>query len=156
MDAPIVTPAAAPKPFHLTASLEDYLETIKCLIDQDTHGHAHTSDIAKALKVKMPSVTNALGILCRNGYIHYDTNYPVTLTELGEAAAERILRKHHVLSTFLQSILKMEKVSASDLACKIEHVTTDDFIQRLEALTSAIASCGCADEIASVMQQCHS
>jgi Mn-dependent DtxR family transcriptional regulator len=156
MDAPNATPESTIKPFQLTASLEDYLETIKLLIDQDPHGHAHTSTIAKALKVKMPSVTNALGILCRNGYIHYDTNYPVTLTPLGEAAAVRILQKHDILSRFLQDILQMEKDSASHLACKIEHVITDDFIQRLEALSRAIDETGSADAIASYVQQYHS
>ena len=48
--------------FRLTASLEDYLEAIKAAIDETAHGHAHTSDIARRLQVKMPSVTNALGV----------------------------------------------------------------------------------------------
>lgn len=141
------------KPFTLTASLEDYLETIKLLIDQDPHGHAHTSTIAKHLKVKMPSVTNALGVLHRNGYIHYDTNYPVTLTPLGEQTAKRVLRKHHILSNFLQDVLQMEQTNASDVACKIEHVITDDFIQRIELLSSLITRSDIAEEISNRMKQ---
>ena len=50
---------------QLSASLEDYLETIAALIEE--HGHAHTSDIAERMKVKMPSVTYALGTLSRGG-----------------------------------------------------------------------------------------
>lgn len=141
------------KPFTLTASLEDYLETIKMLIDEDPHGHAHTSYIAKRLNVKMPSVTNALGVLHRNGYIHYDTNYPVTLTPLGEQTAKRILRRHHVLSNFLEDILQMQKEEASDLACKIEHVISDNFILRLELLSSSISTSDQAEEILKRMKQ---
>lgn len=141
------------KPFKLTASLEDYLETIKILIDEDPHGHAHTSYIAKRLNVKMPSVTNALGVLHRNGFIHYDTNYPVTLTPLGEQTAKRVLRKHHILSNFLKEILLMKNDEASDLACKIEHVISDDFVQRIELLSSAITASNSAEEIIKRMKQ---
>lgn len=141
------------KPFKLTASLEDYLETIKMLIDEDPHGHAHTSYIAKRLNVKMPSVTNALGVLHRNGYIHYDTNYPVTLTPLGEQTAKRILRKHHILSNFLEDILHFDNKEASELACKMEHVISDNFIQRLELLSSAITANDCAEEILKRMKE---
>ncbi|MDO4527802.1 MAG: metal-dependent transcriptional regulator [bacterium] len=141
------------QPSPLTASLEDYLETIKMLIDEDPHGHAHTSTIAKRLNVKMPSVTNALGVLHRNGYIHYDTNYPVTLTPLGEHTAKRILRRHHVLSNFLEDILQMKTEEASELACKIEHVISDNFILRLELLSSAITSSDNATELLKRMKQ---
>ncbi len=133
------------KPFELTASLEDYLEAIKELIDEGAHGHAHTSDIAKRLNVKMPSVTNALGILREHGYIHYDTNYPVTLTVLGEQTAAKVIRRHRVLKTFLCDILKLETTQASATACKIEHVIDDALIARLEVLTTELmASRRCA------------
>lgn len=123
------------KPFELTASLEDYLEAIKQLIDDTEHGHAHTSDIAKRLKVKMPSVTNALGVLRKHGYIHYDTNYPVTLTELGERAAARVIRRHRTLSAFLRNVLLLEPEVASATACRVEHVIDDILVERLAVLT---------------------
>lgn len=124
-----------PKPFELTASLEDYLEAIKLLIDDADHGHAHTSDIAKRLRVKMPSVTNALGVLRRHGYIHYDTNYPVTLTALGECAAVRVIRRHRTLTAFLRDVLLLEPEAASATACRVEHVIDDRLVDRLAVLT---------------------
>lgn len=123
------------KPFELTASLEDYLEAIKLLIDDTNHGHAHTSDIAKRLRVKMPSVTNALGVLRKHGYINYDTNYPVTLTALGERAAARVIRRHRTLTAFLHDVLQLAPEEASATACRVEHVIDDDLVRRLEVLT---------------------
>ncbi len=126
------------KPFELTASLEDYLEAIKELIEADGHGHAHTSDIAKKLRVKMPSVTNALGVLRRHGYIHYDTSHPVTLTEQGDREATRVMRRHQVLSTFLQDVLHLDRTAASATACRIEHVIDERLLARLAVLTEEL------------------
>lgn len=125
-------------PFQLTASLEDYLEAIMFLSDADEHGHAHTRDIAKQLNVKMPSVTNALGILCRNGYINYDTNYPVTLTELGQQSAKRIMRRHQLLARFLKEILLLDNDYASEVACRMEHVATEDIMKRMETFIDVL------------------
>ncbi len=124
------------KAFELTASLEDYLEAIKVLVD--AHGHAHTTDIAKRLKVSMPSVSNALAILSKHNYIHYDTNYPVTLTESGAYEAERIIRRHRVLMEFLRDVLQLDGDSASATACRMEHVTDERLIGRLEVLTETL------------------
>jgi DtxR family Mn-dependent transcriptional regulator len=135
------------KPFELTASLEDYLEAIKELIDADGHGHAHTSEIARRLKVKMPSVTNALGVLRRHGYLNYDSNYPVTLTEKGVAAAERVIGRHRVLKAFLQEVLQLPAEAASATACRVEHVIDDQLIVRLNALNAVFADETCSAAI---------
>lgn len=126
--------SSADKPFELTASLEDYLEAIKELIDANAHGHAHTSEIARRLNVKMPSVTNALGVLRKNGYIHYDSSYPVTLTALGQQAAERVIRRHAVLKVFLKEVLMLPEEEAGATACRVEHVIDDRLVERLNAV----------------------
>ncbi len=124
------------KPFELTASLEDYLEAIGGLVE--AHGHAHTTDIAKRLKVSMPSVSNALAVLSRHGYIYYDTNYPVTLTASGEQEAARVTRRHRVLMEFLRDVLQLDAESASATACRMEHVTDERLIGRLEVLKETL------------------
>lgn len=141
------------KPFELTASLEDYLEAIKELIDADKHGHAHTSEIARRLKVKMPSVTNALGILRRNGYINYDSSYPVTLTQLGEEAAKRILHRHIVLKSFLKDVLLLPEAEASSTACRVEHVIDDNLIDRLALLNNAVTQSDCGAGVRETLAQ---
>ena len=78
-------------PEQLTESLEDYLEAIAELIAVE--GHAHAKEIAAKLNVKMPSVTGALRQLEKMGCIHYNTHYPVQLTEKGRLIAEDVI--HH-------------------------------------------------------------
>ena len=65
----------------ISSSLEDYLEAIAEIIEEQ--GHAHTKEIADHLKVKMPSVTNALQALSARGLIHYQSHSPVFLTPAG-------------------------------------------------------------------------
>lgn len=126
------------KPFVLTASLEDYLEAIKTLID--SHGHAHTNSIANILGVKMPSVTNAMGILRDNGYVFYELNAPVTLTKLGVQVAQRVKHRHAVLATFLHDALGMPDKEADELACDMEHLIKDDLLVKFSILTEAVSS----------------
>ena len=69
----------------ISSSLEDYLEAIAEIIEEQ--GHAHTKEIADHLKVKMPSVTNALQALSARGLIHYQSHSPVFLTPAGAETA---------------------------------------------------------------------
>lgn len=134
------------KNFALTESMEDYLETIQTLIDEDPHRHAHTRDIAGRLRIKMPSVSNALSLLCDNGYVDYEPNRPVTLTPLGAREAARVIRRHRLLTSFLTDILALEEERASSIACRIEHVVDEDLLQRLETLTGEVlAAPHCAE-----------
>ena len=73
----------------ISSSLEDYLEAIAEIIEEQ--GHAHTKEIADHLKVKMPSVTNALQALSARGLIHYQSHSPVFLTPAGEKVMSRIV-----------------------------------------------------------------
>lgn len=144
------------KPFELTASLEDYLEAIKELIDAGPHGHAHTSEIARRLGVKMPSVTNAMGILCQNGYINYDLSKPITLTAKGRRTAERVIHRHRVLKTFLNAVLLLPEKEASEVACKVEHILGDALVERLDILNKTLADAASApilERLTTLLQQ---
>lgn len=135
------------KHFALTESMEDYLETIQTLIDEDPHHHAHTRDIAGRLRIKMPSVSNALSLLCDNGYVEYEPNRPVTLTPLGAQEAARVIRRHRLLTAFLSDVLALGPERASGIACRIEHVIDEDLLDRLETLTGKILSDPCCAEL---------
>lgn len=120
----------------LSASLEDYLEAIVERVDE--HGHAHTRDIANCLNVKMPSVTNALRILAGNGFIEYQPNQPVILTEKGMERAREILRRHHLLQDFFTCLLGLPEEESGEMACKMEHLVNPHGIERLSILSEAI------------------
>lgn len=122
---------------NISSSLEDYLEAIAEITADN--GHAHTKDIAERLKVKMPSVTNALRQLAGRGLIHYESHAPVVLTPAGEARAAAVQQRHTTLQNFFRDVLKVDEQSASDCACKIEHVIGEEVRQRVAVLARAIA-----------------
>lgn len=121
---------------NLSASQEDYLEAIAELIE--SHGHAHTSDIAARLNVRMPSVTNALGLLSRNGYVSYRPNFPVTLTKEGATEAERVRHRHRILETFFRRLLGLSVEQAGKAACRIEHIIDENTVERFRIFSDAV------------------
>ena len=123
---------------QISSSQEDYLEAISAIIEQN--GHAHTKDIADALDVSMPSVTNALQALAARGLIVYRSHQPVNLTNAGAAKAAVIRRRHKTLKRFFREMLKLDETQADTSACKIEHVIGETALERLAALTEAIAA----------------
>ena len=120
----------------LSESLEDYLETIAHLIKIE--GHAHTKKIAESLNVKMPSVTAALRQLANLGYIQYNTHFPVELTAEGRRVADKVIRRHEILSRFFAGILGLHSQQATETACRMEHVVDDIAIERFVMFSDAI------------------
>lgn len=113
----------------LTASLEDYLEVICNYIEQ--HQNIRAIDISKELNVSRASVTEALKKLANKGFINYGRYDTISLTEKGEKIATNVVSKHLVLQTFFENILGLSKEEASENACKIEHVITDNAFKRI-------------------------
>jgi len=122
----------------ISSSLEDYLEAIAEIIEEQ--GHAHTKEIADRLKVKMPSVTNALQALSSRGLIHYQSHSPVFLTPSGAEKAAVIRHRHSALKNFFCYILKLPAEEANDAACKVEHIIGEKVMSRIVLLSEAIAT----------------
>ena len=121
----------------ISSSLEDYLEAIAEIIEEQ--GHAHTKEIADHLKVKMPSVTNALQALSARGLIHYQSHSPVFLTPAGAETAAVIRHRHNALRNFFCDILKLPANESNDAACKVEHIIGEKVMSRIVLLSEAIA-----------------
>ena len=121
----------------ISSSLEDYLEAIAEIIEEQ--GHAHTKEIADHLKVRMPSVTNALQALSARGLIHYQSHSPVFLTPAGAETAAVIRHRHNALRNFFCDILKLPANESNDAACKVEHIIGEKVMSRIVLLSEAIA-----------------
>ena len=98
---------------------EMYLETI--LLLSRTSSHVRAIDIGEHMGYSKPSVSRAMGILKRDGYITVEKDGGIALTELGRQVAETMFARHTLLTQFLVSLGVDEKTAADD-ACKIEHV----------------------------------
>ena len=97
-------------------SAEMYLETIYTLSLNSTS--VRSIDVAEALNYSRPSVSRAVGLLKKDGYLLMDEEGFLTLTEEGRALAERIYERHTVLTAALEA-LGVDKETAAEDACKI-------------------------------------
>lgn len=120
----------------ISSSLEDYLEAIYLFSEKGNE--VRSGQIAAHLNVKKSSVTEAIQNLAKEGLINYKPYSPITLTDNGKLAAENILRKHNIVKDFFKEILNMSDDEASETACKIEHVISDNLASRFGALHDAI------------------
>lgn len=82
-------------------------------------------DICEHRGVSKPSVSRAVGILKQGGYILCGEDGGLTLTETGKTVAEKIYERHTVLTEYLVS-LGVNRATAAEDACKIEHVISDE------------------------------
>ncbi len=114
---------------HLQESGEMYLETIYVL--QKSGGNVRSIDVAEHMGYSKPSVSRAVSLLKQGGYVAMDENGFLTLTEAGKARAEKIFSRHTVLSRLLMSVGVSEKTASED-ACKIEHVISDESFAAIE------------------------
>ena len=108
---------------ELHESGEMYLETI--LILKNKFGYVRSIDIANEMGVSKPSVSRAVALLKDNGYISFDPNGMILLTDTGKAVAEKIYDRHMVLTKYFTAIGVSEDVASKD-ACKIEHIISDE------------------------------
>ncbi len=124
----------------LTARLEDYLETIS-LLDRTGKG-TRVKDIGRLLKVRNSSVVSALNTLVRNGLVKHAPYGKVLLTGKGYRQAQSIIRKHSALFVFLRDILGLDKGTAENDACLIEHVVSPDTLRKLTKLVRSYGTKG--------------
>ncbi len=114
---------------ELHESGEMYLETI--LILKNRFGYVRSIDIANEMGVSKPSVSRAISLLKENGYITFDPNGMILLTDSGKAVADKVYERHLFLTDFLTSIGVSEDTAAHD-ACKIEHIISDETFSALK------------------------
>ena len=103
-------------------SMEMYLETI--LILSQKGGIVRSIDISEYMGYSKPSVSRAMGLLKDSGYIIADYRDGIILTEKGKKVAEVIYERHTTLTNMFVS-LGVDKKTAADDACKIEHYISD-------------------------------
>ena len=108
---------------------EMYLETMLILSRQK--GNFRAIDISDYMGYSKPSVSRAMSILKRDGYITVDHAGLISLTDSGRLIAENIYERHQVLTRGLM-YLGVDEETASEDACRIEHYISDTTFQALK------------------------
>lgn len=110
-------------------SEEMYLETI--LLLKQKRATVRSIDIVEELGYAKSSVSRAVGLLIRKGYIVIDGAGDISLTEEGQGKAAGIYERHRVITRALMSI-GADKELAETNACRIEHVISDEMFELLK------------------------
>lgn len=129
----------------ITPSMEAYLETIKRI--EEEKKIVRVKGIARRLKVKMPSVTEALRNLSDGGFINHEKYGYIELTSRGEQVAQRISSRHQSLFSFFHEVLGIDSQRADKDACRIEHVISGITMKRLVRFVHFIKSHPGEDEL---------
>ena len=106
-----------------------YLETI--LILSRKKGYVRAVDISEYMGYSKPSVSRAVGLLKSSEYITIDEDSHISLTEAGREMAEKILNRHTILTNLLIR-LGVSPEAASNDACKMEHVISDESFEAIK------------------------
>ena len=107
----------------LYESAEMYLETIYQLSRE--RGAVRSVDVAESMGYSKPSVSRAVGLLKKGGYLLMEKDGTLTLTETGLETAHKIFERHTTLTSLLIR-LGVDPETASEDACKMEHVISDE------------------------------
>lgn len=114
----------------LHESAEMYLETIYELSQKQPY--VRSIDVAETMGYSKPSVSRAVGLLKQGGYLLMDKDGFLTLTQSGIVIAQKIYERHTVLAKALMA-MGVSKESATEDACKIEHVISDETFDAIKA-----------------------
>ncbi len=117
------------KAYETHESEENYLESILMLSMQ--HQNVRAVDIANMLGFSKPSVSVALKRLREEDKVLVDDKGYLSLTESGMKIAKSTYEKHVVLTDVLIS-LGVNAYTASQDACRIEHVLSPESFTRIK------------------------
>jgi len=114
---------------HKNESAENYLETIYLL--SKNRPVVRSVDIAEELGYKKSSVSVAMKHLRENDHITVTKEGFIYLTNSGKKIAEMIYERHELLTNWLTR-LGVDRETASEDACKIEHVISKESFEAIK------------------------
>ena len=110
---------------------ENYLKAIFKISEREAKA-ANTNAVAAELKTTAASVTDMLRKLAEKELIFYEKYRGVTLTTEGVRAATLLIRKHRIWEVFLCDRLGYAWDECHDMAEQLEHIQSEDLIDRLD------------------------
>jgi Mn-dependent DtxR family transcriptional regulator len=107
-----------------------YLETIYVLSKEKNF--VRSIDVGEHMGYSKPSVSRAVSTLKKDGYITVGEDGGLQLTEKGLEVAQAMYERHTVLTKLLMG-LGVEESIASEDACRMEHVLSEESFAAIKA-----------------------
>ena len=120
---------------NLQESGQMYLETIYVLTKNSSAVRA--IDVGEHMGFSKPSVSRALGLLKSGGFVVADENGFLSLTDTGREVAEKIYERHTVITKILMH-LGVDKETATEDACKLEHAISDKSFEAIKKYSASL------------------
>lgn len=115
-----------------TQAVEDYLKTIYEI--EREQGKVATTVLAEQLGVAPASATGMIKKLADMGLVAYQPYQGVVLTQAGRKFALEVIRHHRLIELFLAETLDVPWDQVHAEAHKIEHVLSEDLVDRIDAM----------------------
>ena len=116
---------------HLSITEENYLKAIFKLSEKNNQS-VSTNFISREMKTSAASVTDMLKRLSEKGLLLYAKYRGVTLTEIGSKISTSLIRKHRLWEVFLVEKLDFKWDEVHEVAEQLEHINSDQLIDRLD------------------------
>jgi len=114
-----------------TIAEENYIKAIWRL--QQQASPVSTNDLSTALQTRPASVTDMLKRLHEKKILHHEPYHGVTLSNEGKKMALHIIRRHRLWEFFLVEKLQFGWDQVHAIAEELEHVSSKELIDRLDA-----------------------
>jgi DtxR family Mn-dependent transcriptional regulator len=124
---------------HATPAEEEYLQSLFWLFEA---GLPMTgANLARAMQLSAPTVSEMLGRLERDGYIERGSGRGISFTESGRRHAEQIVSRHRMIERFLTDVVGVPWDDVHEEAEHLEHAMTPRFEAYVRASVGDALTC---------------
>jgi DtxR family Mn-dependent transcriptional regulator len=122
-----------------TVAEQEYLESLFWLFEA---GLPMTgANLARAMQLSAPTVSEMIGRLERDGFIVRDANRTISFTEDGRAGAERLVSRHRMVERFLTDVVGVPWDDVHEEAEKLEYAMTPRFEAYVRSAVADAETC---------------
>ena len=121
-----------------TVAEEEYLESLFWLFEAELPMTG--ANLARAMQLSAPTVSEMLGRLERDGYIERSSRR-IAFTADGRAHAERIVGRHRMIERFLTDVVGVPWDEVHEEAEKLEHAMTPRFEAYIRSSVGDATTC---------------
>ena len=123
----------------LTEAVQDYLEKLYWF--EEARIEPTQVNLARAMGVSQPSVTEMVRRLVDEGLIERDERKRLHFTPHGREVAHKVVSRHRLIEAFLCEVFKIPWDEVHEEAHTFEHAISDSLEQRMYALLADAKAC---------------
>jgi DtxR family transcriptional regulator, Mn-dependent transcriptional regulator len=116
----------------ISYSEENYLKIIFHLSNDINGSEVSTNAVAEVSLTKAASVSDMLKKLADKKLVNYQKYQGVTLTELGQEIALKVIRRHRLWEVFLLEKLNFTWDEVHAVAEELEHINSEKLVEKLD------------------------